>query len=491
VNHGVQLSGNAEDVLSQVDSLIERLEYDSAKDESRAKLFEFLSWVWWYPEVLKVGRHTREICERITQAVDDFQEGKSTYLLIQVPFRHGKSDIVSRALPPYFLGRTKNDDVNVLMTAYGGGLSEGFSKDCKRIIRSDEYQELYPGLLPAKGKDNISEWSVGESTGSLNFVGLGGTAVGKGAHLLVIDDYCKNRAEARSRTIRNKVWDAFSVDLMSRLANRHIVIITATPWHVDDLAGRLTKLMAEEPDFPRFEVVKFPAGGVDGPYLFPELYPESWYRMQYASQGKLAAANLDCNPTIEGGNRFSVDDIVVHDDLSKFPAGRYVRVWDLASSSKDRSGDDPDYTVGTLGLAVKKETGNEFWIKDVVYCQEEAPKRDKLIIDTMKKDGQHVPIGIEGFGSQKDTYNNLKALIAGRRIVKKLTPPGDKEEKASVMEAPMEYGNFHILKAPWNTEFVKWFSEFPDGNHDDFVDSAALVWYMSYGKGTGSAAIMR
>ena len=36
------------------------------------------------------GFHTRKISERIDRAFKDFRKGKSTYLMVKVPFRHGK-----------------------------------------------------------------------------------------------------------------------------------------------------------------------------------------------------------------------------------------------------------------------------------------------------------------------------------------------------------------------------------------------------------------
>ena len=468
---------------------IAELEEEGRLDSARSNLLDFISHVWWYPEPFLVGRHTKAICDRLSKAVEDFEQGISTYLLVQVPFRHGKSDIISRAFPPYFQGRCKSYHPNMIMTAYGAGLSEGFSKDCKRIIRSDEYRQIPPDVDIARGSDNIAECAIDGSTGRLNFVGLGGSAVGKGAHVLVVDDYCKSRAEARSKTLRDKVWDAFRVDLMSRLAPTHIVAITATPWHVDDMAGRLQELMANEKNFPKFEVIRFAAGGAEGPHLFPELYSAEWYAMQYASQGHLAAANLDCNPVVEGGNRFAVDQIVIHDNDDDFPPGRYVRAWDLASSAKQRSGDDPDWTVGALGIAKRMPTGDEFWIKDVTMCREEAPKRDALIMATTERDGPSVTVGVEGFGAYKDAYTTLANTLRGKRTVRKLNPPGDKEVKASVIEAPMEAGRVHILRAAWNDMFIRHFAEFPDGSHDDIVDSIALIWHMTAKPQSGIARI--
>jgi hypothetical protein len=47
---------------------------------------------------------------------------------------------------------------------------------------------------------------------------------GKGAHLLIVDDFCRNKAQARSETYRRNQWEAFT-DAMSRLAPVSIAIL--------------------------------------------------------------------------------------------------------------------------------------------------------------------------------------------------------------------------------------------------------------------------
>ncbi|MBR2713778.1 MAG: hypothetical protein IKB76_03260, partial [Kiritimatiellae bacterium] len=58
---------------------------------AQGNLLAFLQYVWWMPSPLHIGRHTREICARLTRAVEDFRRGIDTYLIISLPFRHGKS----------------------------------------------------------------------------------------------------------------------------------------------------------------------------------------------------------------------------------------------------------------------------------------------------------------------------------------------------------------------------------------------------------------
>ena len=56
-----------------------------------------------------------------------------------------------------------------------------------------------------------------------------------------MDDPIKTRQDADSPTIRDRVWEEWQNSLKSRFAAGAKVIVIMTPWHEDDLAGRLLR----------------------------------------------------------------------------------------------------------------------------------------------------------------------------------------------------------------------------------------------------------
>ena len=272
---------------------------------AQGNLLAFLQYCWWMPSPLHVGRHTRELCARLTRAVEDFRQGKDTYLIVNMPFRHGKSDLVSRALPAYFLGRCRDMQPNVIMSGYGSSLVKGFSLNVQGIVEGEAYGKVFPGMSIAPEKNATDEWRIRDSVSSVYAQGLGGSITGKGGNLIIIDDYCKNAEEAESQAVRDKTWESFKTDLCTRTnAPAHIIIVCATRWHVDDLVGRIYEEMKKNPDYPRYESLVYPAHkeGPDGwKTLFPEHYRDSWYAMQRSQLGPYqAAALLDCDPRRAG-----------------------------------------------------------------------------------------------------------------------------------------------------------------------------------------------
>lgn len=463
---------------------------------ARTDLLTFMAYTWDQPSPFLAGRHTVAICDRLTKAVEDWRHGISTHLLIAVPFRHGKSEICSIALPAYFLGRCADMQPSVIMSGYGAALVAGFSRRAQRLMNSVRYQTIYPDVRP---EGTASDWRVRGSHGTTTATGLGGAITGKGGHLIVLDDYCKSRAEAVSQTFRDKTWDAFRNDLMTRQnAPAHIVVVTATPWHIDDIRGRIIKSMANDPKFPRFEQMTFPARkpGPDGwDYLFPELHGREWYDAQRATLQKQAAALLDCDPIVEGGNRFDISKIVFHDSLDGWPSGREARAWDMASSSKDRDKDDPDRTWGIRGLSREIDMGagvrkRDLWIKSMVACRAEAPERDALIRATARADGPGIIQHVEAFGAYKDAYTQLRAALPGH-IVRPSRLPGDKSAKLAPLEPVVEGGDLHIYKPGCGQWLDTWLSElaaFPDGSHDDAPDATAVLFH-TFDRGGSSVLV--
>lgn len=469
------------------------IEAELAKRRARAQLLDFLQYVWWMPHQLIIGRHTRAICERLDRAIEDLEAGRSTFLDVGVPFRHGKSDIVSRALPAFFLGRLAERQPDVILSGYGASLVESFSRRVQAIIESPAYRELFPSVRLGS-KAAVGNWSLDGSVGEVIAVGLGGALTGRGGSLIVIDDYCKERAEAESEVYRNGIWEAFKDGAMTRRAPACIVIVCATRWHVDDLIGRINGEMAHNPDFPQFEHLIFPAGDNTGEPLLAERFGIQWYREQRATLREYSAAALmDCSPVLRGGNRIRVDKIqfLALDDPMP-PDILWVRCWDLASTGKERAGDDPDWTWGTR-LGVRVVDGAPWlYIDDCRMVQAEAPERDRLIRTTAEDDGPACWIGIEAVAGYKDTLTTMTRILEGRAVVHGVECSKDKEVCAASLEPVFESGHVVMRRASWTDRLVTQLMEFPSGKHDDGVDSVSKGFLLALSriKATGAFGSM-
>lgn len=454
---------------------------------ARASHKQFMAYTWQREsEPFIIGQHTRTVCSRFDQALRDYRQGKSTFLMVLISFRHGKSDMSSRYLPPHFLGEFP--DSEVIVVSYNASKAYEFSRFGRKLILSPQYHELYPNVKLSQEHQSVEDWEIADYNGKSQYIGIGGGSAGKGGNLIIIDDLYANRAEAESETTRESRWMSFKDDIMTRRAPRCIFVIVVTPWHVDDIIGRIRQEKANDPNFPQFEELVFPA--FSDKYLtgtlFPERFDKSWYESQRATLGTYSTASLmQCNPVVRTGAMLRTDKIKT---FTKLPDNiELVRAWDLASSTKARVKDDPDYTVGVKGGVTFTNTSSNIkipsvYIEDIVRGQWEALKRQEIMRSTAIGDG-HIRIGVEAFGAYKDSYTELKSTLQGVRSVTPMQLSGDKVAKAAILEPILEAGNFYVREgAPWIPALIKELQEFPGGKHDDIVDGVDLMAHMLINK---------
>jgi predicted phage terminase large subunit-like protein len=452
-------------------------------ERARRHHLNFMRAAWQKPgEPLIVGRHTSAICERIDQAIERYRHGESSFLILMVPFRHGKSDMVSRYLPPKFLGEFP--DAEVLLATYGADLAGDLSRFARRIMDSPEYAGIFSGVAVARDSSAVDRWGIEGRTGGMVAAGLGGAITGRGYALGIVDDYLKNRADAESRLMRDRIWDSFTNDFLTRRAPVSITIVLATPWHVDDLIGRVQKIMGEDPAFPRFELLRFPAfdESYPGGVLFLERFSREWYDQQRASLGSYGTASLmQCDPVQHHGNLLKISRVQIIDSA---PEGlTWVRFWDPASTMKTVMKPDPDYTVGGKCAIrmIKNAEGStvpQLIVADVRRGRWEAPERDRIIVQTAKIDGPGVHIGVEAAGGYKDTYTRIVEVLKGTSRVDAVYPATDKLVRASPLEPIFEAGNVLLVRGEWNQEYLDECAEFPSGAHDDQVDMTSGAYAM-------------
>lgn len=181
---------------------------------------------------------------------------KYQLLLVSEPPRHGKTELISKHLPPWFLG--KNPTKRVILTSYGAELADTNSDLAKNIF--ERWNPVLFDVHPSKSMFKRSAWDT-DSGGGVISAGIGGAITGFGADLFVIDDFVKDAEQAESSLVREKTWQWWQAVAATRLHPGAVIIIMATRWNHDDLIGRLLQQYKEEGDEFPFEVtyINFPA----------------------------------------------------------------------------------------------------------------------------------------------------------------------------------------------------------------------------------------
>ena len=452
--------------------------YQLQMQACRDDFFEFCQYV--KPDYIPAD-HLR----KLARALERVERGECKRLIVSMPPRHGKSLTAASLFPCWAAGRNPNREIAV--ASYAQTLSEAHSKVARNIYQSREYGHIFETVPQKNASTRLSEWDF-SGAGKYFAVGVDGAFTGKGAHIAIIDDPVKDRADAQSVTIKRRTEDWYRSVVRTRLhPDEGSIVIVMTRWGVDDLAGcRLTEV--EPGGGNLWETVVMPAWDDDKVPLWPERFPIEDLEATKRELGEFEWSALYMQePVVRGGNIFKVDNVQYHDTLDDFPKVRLDRCWDLASTSKQRSSGDPDYTVGALGCITYEKGLPHLWVYDLPYCREAAPKRDAMIKAVHEREAAGTHWHIEDFGAYKDTAENFKHMLRGKRTVSSLRPKGDKLAKASPLEPIFEAGNVHVLKAPWNDIFIRQFAAFDGlgGSHDDVVDAVAGLWHVHKKPRTG------
>lgn len=158
-------------------------------------------------------------------------------MIVTMPPRHGKSELISKFTPAWFL--TKYPDREVVVTSYSLEFAERFGAAARQLVL--EHPEFGIKLDPST--QSKSNWRVDKHRGRMGTAGAGGAITGTGANLMIIDDPFKDNEDADSQFNRDKVWDWWQSVVLSRLEQNidgsgdpPFVIVVQTRWHEDDLS---------------------------------------------------------------------------------------------------------------------------------------------------------------------------------------------------------------------------------------------------------------
>ena len=125
------------------------------------------------------------------------REGRIRRLIINLPPRHLKSHLASVAFPAWCLGH--DPGMQILCVSYAQDLADKLSRDCRHILASDWYRQVFATRLSAQ-RQAASEFDT-TAQGCRLATSVGGVLTGRGADIIIIDDPLKPE-EALSQSQR-------------------------------------------------------------------------------------------------------------------------------------------------------------------------------------------------------------------------------------------------------------------------------------------------
>lgn len=421
----------------------------------RREYLEYVKYV--HGNRYKEGKLHVYLCNEIQKFIE--KKGAASYeiLCLSVPPQHGKSLTITETLPSWFLGKYPNK--RVIEVSYNEGFAIKFGRKNKAKI--EEFGRIFNVSLG--GAKSAAEFELSNGVGSMISRGVLSGITGNSGDLIIIDDPIRNRQDADSKSYRDKLWDEFNDSIKTRTQAGTKIIVIQTRWHEDDLIGRILKheknvtyinipCEAEEND---------PLGREVGEALAPEIGKgNEWlqeFKANYADGMRSWYALYQGHPSIQEGNMFKRDMFKFYEVL---PSLDYTV---LSVDATFKEADTSDYVAIQLW---GKKGQDAYLIKRY--------KKQMGIIDTIK--------AIENMLSQRNVdYIFIEDKANGSAIIEVLkrryanvipvNPDGGKVARANAILPFIEAGHVYLPMYEDLEEFMDECAEFPNGAHDDEVDS--------------------
>ncbi|MBG6242975.1 MAG: hypothetical protein EKE20_14655 [Candidatus Symbiopectobacterium sp. Dall1.0] len=161
-----------------------------------------------------------DVCQKVI-------DGEIDRLIVTIPPRHSKTQILSIFLPLYSF--CHNPGSQNIITSYADDVVQESSGYIRAIMTDPMFMKIFPKVRINPDKRSLERWGTTRQ-GTLHAVPTGGKLTGKGAGSLspvysgcfVVDDVIKPK-DAYSGTVRSEINDRFDNTFMSRLANDGVI----------------------------------------------------------------------------------------------------------------------------------------------------------------------------------------------------------------------------------------------------------------------------
>lgn len=459
--------------MSEEDLLLEQ-----GRQIARQKLLAFT--IWTKPDFV-VNWHHRILA----RTLDKWVERKTKNVMVFMPPRLGKTELVSRRLPAYIFG--KNPKAKIIAASYSADLAQSNNRDVQFVIDSPEYRELFPktqlsgeNIRTVAAGSYLRNSDIFETVpyrGTYRSAGVGGGITGMGGDFIIIDDPIKNADEAESATFRDKLFDWYRSTLYTRKERGAGICLVMTRWHEDDLAGRLLK-EAEDSQADQWEIVKFPMISGDerhpkdprtapGQALWPWKYDEEeCRRIQKAVGSRYWTALYQGSPTPDKGNEIQKGWLKtwLPKDLPPF--------FDIVILSVDAAFKATDAS-SFVAVQTWGKKGPNFYLLDQDRRRMGFIDTVKAIQDMRTKWPRVTAIVVEDKANGPAIIETLKEKISG---VIPCMPYGSKLARLRAVSPLIEAGNVFVPSPEshhWVPAYESELLKFPNSADNDQVDTTS------------------
>lgn len=465
-------------ILSQAAQLRKQAQKRPQKAQPAAEVGPLLEFIPRISPKYMAPRHLRPLLQKLEEA-----RTRPIRVVVSVPPRHAKTESLLHAIAWRL---ALDPDKTLGYASYAAPLTRSKSRKARSLAER-------AGVQLAPDMNNLNEWRT-LAGGGLLATSTGGPLTGYGIDEMFVDDPVKDRMQAESKLMRDRIWDWFSDVVMTRIEPGGSVIVCMTRWHEDDLSGRLLKEQGkhaygrdgelackDNPDCPGcgpepddgWEEVNLAAVQEDPETgIETTIWPERWSVEAMAKRrrevGEYTWWSLFMGRPRPRGNNLFEGLSTYSEAPTEYRLAIGVDLAYSAKTSADRSIAVALAEVRTVLL--NPETGrpepqpSRFYVMDVLRRQTTAPKF-ALELKDFRRRWQNAPMFSYVSGMEQGVLDTFAALRdeTGKLIGVKVAPllaTTDKFQRAQAVSAEWNAGRVLVPSGPPGGEPPPWVDPF-------------------------------
>lgn len=385
-------------------------------------------------------------------------------LAVSMPPRHSKSSMVTLSFPLWLIFQNPNQNILIITT---GGLTEKFGIKIREYVK--EYGALFNCYLSDVKKASTHIMFCDKSgklyKGSIRLTGIGGSVTGQDADVVILDDPYKGLDEEFTPTALQKKIDWVNRVLEQRIEPHTRYCVLHTRWVSNDIIGYYRQTQPH-----LFKFINFSAIQEDGTPLWKEKYTITELLTKKENMGERMFSAIYQQIPLDMTSDFFTMENIKHSGLDEDEIiVRTVRSWDIAGADTLSA----DYTCGALLSLTNK---NNIILHNIVHGKFGNSTSD-VVKKTAERDGANVTVlletGVAGAGLL--LFQSWKEQLSGFRV-EQCKPIKSKVDRATPLRNLVFDGQFKLdfpLGDGKKQVLLDEFGMFPNGEHDDIVDSVA------------------
>jgi len=417
----------------------------------------------------------------IANELEELRNGVTKKLIINVPPRTWKTELITKSFPIWLLWQQPNH--KFIVSWYSSTLTQNFSSQARDYFQSNTFKKIFPRRSKIKEDQNTKElWEL-NAWGYYYAVWSGWSITWYGADTFIIDDPIKPD-EAESDIIRTWINNWFWNTVISRLNNmaKWNIIIIMQRVHWDDLCGHLLEDMKKGTGYD-WKLLSFPAIAEKDEYfdikwniysrkewetLDIERMPiEALKKIKETMWNVYFSTQYQQNPIDKDSQEFHEEWFKYYENIW---GGRIFTAVDPAFTKKDSADDSAIITAMFL-------EDKMYILEYTIWKFDPGELIDKMIYHIQKWNPEK--IGIESFNAQVTISFSLRNELEKKNIycpIEEIRQQWDKEAKIRRL-IPL-YRNWLIFHKRDMDFLENQLKQFPRWRHDDLIDAEQMLYDM-------------